>query len=163
MQLENLQKLFVHELRDLYNAENQILDALPDMIDRTSDDRLRSALQEHLEQTRGQVERLDRIFRDMGEDPKGQKCKGMEGLLREAKDLLAEDAAPAVRDAGIISSAQRVEHYEIAGYGTALTYAKLLDDTEATRLLQETLDEEKNADRELTEVAEGTVNIKAMD
>ncbi len=162
MELQNLEKLLVHEMRDLYNAENQILKALPKMIEKVKSDRLREALERHLEETRGQVERLERIFSNRDEDPGGEKCEGMEGLLKEGREILEKDDVDEdVRDAGIIAAAQRVEHYEIAGYGTARTYARMLDDDEAARLLEETLNEEKEADSKLTGIAENTVNPRA--
>lgn len=161
MKLENLEKLFIHELKDLHSAENQILDALPQMIEKSSDDELRSILQRHRDETEQQVDRLERIFDDIGEDPEGQLCEGMQGLIEEGEEILEEDADPSVRDAGIIAAAQRVEHYEISGYGTAATYANMLDREKAGRLLKETLEEEKQADEKLTEIAKRAVNPKA--
>lgn len=161
MKLENLEKLFIHDLKDLHSAEHQILDALPRMMQESSDDQLRSILQRHREETEKQVDRLERIFDELGEDPGGQLCEGMQGLIEEGEEILEEDADPTVRDAGIIAAVQRVEHYEISGYGTAATYANMLDREEAGRLLQETLNEEKQADEKLTELAERTVNPKA--
>lgn len=161
MRLENLEKLFVHELKDLYDAENQILDALPKMIEKAKSDRLRNAFEEHLEETRRQVERLETIFQDRDEEPGGETCVAMKGLIKEGEQLIEEDADEDVRDAGMIAAAQRIEHYEIAGYGTARTYARMLEEKEAVRLLGETLEEEKSADATLTEIAENTVNPRA--
>jgi ferritin-like metal-binding protein YciE len=162
MKIESLQELFIDELKDLYSAENQIIKALPKMIKNANSDELRGAFEEHLEQTKGHVERLDQIFGELNASPKGKKCTGMEGLLEEGKELMAEDMEPEVLDAGLISAAQRVEHYEIAGYGTVRTYAELLGLDEAAKLLQETLDEEKETDRKLTSIAE-SVNVEAAE
>lgn len=161
MKFENLEKLFMHELKDLYSAENQILDALPRMIDRSGDEELRSALEEHLNQTQNQVDRLNTIFQDLEHEPEGQECKGMKGLIEEGEEILEEDADEEVRDAGIIAAAQRVEHYEISGYGTAATYAEMLDQGRSLELLRETLGEEKAADQKLNQIAKRTVNPKA--
>lgn len=161
MKLENLEKLFVHELKDLHSAERQILEALPRMIEKTSDEELRSTLDEHRRKTEQQVNRLEQIFDRLGEDPEGQRCEGMEGLIEEGEEIIGGDADASVRDAGIIAATQRIEHYEISGYGTARTYAKMLENDEAGNLLQETLDEEKEADRRLTEIAMRAVNPKA--
>lgn len=160
--VKSLQELYSKQLSDLYSAEQQIIKALPKMIDATQSDELREALNEHLNVTRNQVSRLDQIFEQMGESPENEKCKGMEGVLQEGSELLKELEDEDVRDAGIIASAQRVEHYEIAGYGTARTYATLLGEDEAAELLQETLQEEKDADEKLNEIAE-ELNFEAMD
>jgi ferritin-like metal-binding protein YciE len=162
MKIETLQELFVDELKDLYSAENQIIKALPKMIKSANSDELRGAFEEHLEQTKVHVERLDQIFGDLNASPRGKKCKGMEGLIEEGKELLEEDIEPEVLDAGMIAAAQRVEHYEIAGYGTVRTYAELLGMDEAANLLQQTLDEEKETDRKLTSIAE-SVNVEAAE
>jgi ferritin-like metal-binding protein YciE len=161
MALESLHDLYVAELRDLYNAENQLLKALPRMAKAASHEDLKAAFTEHLEVTRGQVERLERIFNDLGVKAKGKKCDAMEGLVEEAKDLMAEDAEPSVLDAALIAAAQKVEHYEMAGYGCVRTFARLLGYDEATNLLQETLDEEGEADKTLTELAETIINVEA--
>jgi ferritin-like metal-binding protein YciE len=161
MKLSNLKKLLVHELRDLHSAETQILDALPRLIEKSRDEDLRTAFQEHLEETRRHVTRLNEIFAEFGEEPDDQHCRGMEGLLQESDQMLKEDADADVRDAGIISAVQRVEHYEMAGYGSAATYARMLDERHAAELLEQTLDEEKRADKTLTLIAERTVNPKA--
>lgn len=154
MKLESLKELYVSELQDLYDAENQILQALPKMAQAASSNRLRSAFQEHEQQTRGQVDRLDRIFQQIGANPRGKKCKGVAGLIAEGQELMKEDAEPVVRDAGLIAAAQKVEHYEIAGYGTVRTYAQMLGENDACRLLQETLNEEGETDKKLTAIAE---------
>jgi len=161
MKLDSLQKLFVEELRDLYSAENQILKALPKMAKAARSPELKAAFQKHLEETKGQVERLDTIFEGLGKSPKGKTCKAMEGLVEEGSELMKEDADPAVLDAGLIAAAQRVEHYEIAGYGTVRAYARQLGQEEAVRLLQETLDEEGATDKSLTALAESTINLQA--
>jgi len=161
MSLDSLHDLYVDELKDLYNAENQLLKALPRMAKAAAHPELKAAFTEHLEVTRGQVERLDRIFKELGEKPTGKKCKAMEGLIEEGKDLLEEEAAPSVLDAALIAAAQRVEHYEMAGYGCVRTFARLLGYTDAEQLLQETLDEEGEADHKLTELAESVINLDA--
>lgn len=165
MKLNTLEDLFIHDLKDLYNAEKQIVKALPKMARAASSSKLQSAFEEHLEQTRGQVERLERIFDMLDLDSKGKKCKGMEGLLEEGEELISKSKSinSDVLDAGLIAAAQKVEHYEIAGYGTARTYADLLGHDEAANLLQETLDEEKETDQKLTELAEAMINTKAAE
>lgn len=160
MDLNSLKSLFVDELRDLYDAENQIIKALPKLIDKSHNPQLKSALQEHLQVTRGQVNRLDRIFDQLKEKSSGESCKGMKGLIAEGDDLAGRDGNDSVIDAGIISAAQRVEHYEMAGYGTVRTYATLLGHTDFANLLQQTLDEEKQADDTLTQIAK-TINVQA--
>ncbi len=161
MKLESLHDLYVDELKDLYSAENQLLKALPKMAKAASTEELRTAFKEHLEETRGQVQRLERIFEELDARPKGKKCKAMEGLIEEGKEIMSEDIEPNVLDAALIAAAQRVEHYEIASYGCARTYARLLGYDEAAELLQETLDEEAAADKKLTELAESTINVEA--
>ena len=153
MALNELRDLYVHELRDLYSAEKQITKALPKMIKAANHDELRSAFEEHLEVTREQMSRLEQIFEAMGERSTGPKCKGMEGLIEENKEMLEEDAEPSVCDAALIVGAQKVEHYEIAGYGSARTFAEMLGETKAVRLLERTLQEEEETDRKLTEIA----------
>ncbi|CAN5349826.1 ferritin-like domain-containing protein [soil metagenome] len=162
MALNNLKDLYVEQLRDLYSAENQILKALPQMAEKASHQELRSAFEEHRTVTERQVERLDRIFSDLSEKPKGHHCKGMEGLLKEGQELMQEKAADDVMDAGLIAAAQRVEHYEMAGYGTVRTYADMLGQQEHSRLLQQTLDEEGQTDERLTQLAERVINIDAI-
>ncbi len=160
MKLENLEQLFVQELRDLYDAEDQITDALPKMIEAAHYPQLKNALQQHLDVTRKQIERLDQIFDILGEDASGQTCKGMKGVIKEGDEIISQGGDNATVDAGIISAAQRVEHYEMAGYGTVRTYAELLGQQQISQLLQQTLDEEKEADEKLTEIAR-SVNIEA--
>ena len=162
MRLDSLQKLYVEELKDLYSAEKQLLKALPKMAKAASSPALQGAFRDHLEQTKGQVERLERIFEALDKSPKGKKCKAMEGLVEEGAELIGEDADPDVLDAGLIAAAQKVEHYEIAGYGTVRTYAQLLGEDEAANLLQQTLDEEAETDKKLTELAEGLINLQAV-
>jgi len=162
MKLESLHDLYVDELKDLYNAEGQLLKALPQMAKAASSPELAQAFEDHLEETKGQVERLERIFKELDASPKGKKCKAMEGLIEEGKELIKEeDVDPTVLDAGLICAAQKVEHYEMAGYGCVRTFAKLLGYDEAADLLQETLDEEGAADKKLTELAESVINVEA--
>jgi len=160
MKLESLHDLFVDELKDLYSAENQLLKALPKMAKAASSSELQAAFEDHLEVTQGQVRRLEKVFKKLGVSPKGKKCKAMEGLIEEGKELLEEDAEPAVLDAALIAAAQKVEHYEIAGYGTVRTFARLLGHEDAAELLQQTLDEEGDADKKLTELSE-SINVDA--
>ena len=160
MEMESLRELFVEELKDLYSAENQIIKALPKMVKSATSNELKKGFEQHLAQTRGQVERLEKIFKELDESPKGKKCKGMEGLLEEGNELMEEDAEPEVLDAGLIAAAQHVEHYEIAGYGCVRTYADLLGFNNAAKLLQQTLDEEKQTDEKLTDLAK-SINVKA--
>jgi ferritin-like metal-binding protein YciE len=156
----SLQQLYLEQLRDLYDAEQQIIKALPEMIDAATSTELKDGLTEHLEVTRTQASRLEQIFEDLGEKAKGEKCKGIRGVLEESSDLVGKIDDPDLRDSAIIASAQRVEHYEMAGYGTARTFATLLRQEEASKLLQQTLDEEKEADQTLTELAE-EINLEA--
>jgi ferritin-like metal-binding protein YciE len=160
MKLENLQQLYLKELRDLYDAEKQITVALPKLINAASNPELKSGLQEHLEVTNTQISRLESIFQSLNEKPTGETCKGMKGVIKEGDEIVSAGGDPATVDAGIISAAQRVEHYEMAGYGTVRTYAKLLGQQEHANLLQQTLDEEVEADETLTEIA-NTVNVEA--
>ncbi len=160
MKLENLHQLFLKELRDLYSAETQITDALPKMIDHATHPELKNALQQHLTVTKQQITRLDQIFSRLNEKSSGETCKGMKGLLKEGDEIISQGGDGSTIDAGIISAAQRVEHYEMAGYGTVRTYAELLGKKEIANLLQQTLDEEKEADQTLTQIA-GSVNIEA--
>jgi ferritin-like metal-binding protein YciE len=160
MKLESLHDLYLFELKDLYSAEDQILKALPKMIEKAQSPELRAALQNHLEETRGHVMRLEEVFRMHGEDAEKEKCKGMQGVLAEGDDLVGKDATPAVRDAAIISACQRVEHYEIASYGTVRTYAEQLGHQRAAEVLNQTLQEEVAADKKLTQIA-GNRNIEA--
>jgi len=161
MAMNSLHDLYVEELKDLYNAENQLLKALPKMAKAASAPELAEAFTEHLVVTKTQIERLETIFKGLGVSPKGKKCKAMEGLVEEGKEVIEEDGDPSVKDAALIAAAQRVEHYEMAGYGCVRTFAKLLGYADAEALLQETLDEEKDADVTLTELAESVINVAA--
>src|SRR5579872_872351 len=151
---EGLRELYIEELKDLYNAENQLVKALPKMAKAASSDELRQGFEEHLEQTRGHVQRLEKIFQALGENPRGKKCKGMEGLVDEGAEVMGEDFEGSLMDAALIGAAQRVEHYEIAAYGTACAFAKELGEGEQESLLKETLEEEKQTDQKLTKLAE---------
>jgi len=161
MSLDSLDKLFLEELKDVYNAEKQILRALPRMAKTADSPELQQAFTKHLKETEGHVRRLERIFQELGQAARGKKCKGMEGLLEEGKEVLEEDGEPAVIDAALIASAQRVEHYEIAAYGCLRTYAQLLGYSQAEQLLQQTLQEEEAADQKLTELGESGINEAA--
>ena len=162
MELATLEKLYVDELKDLYSAEHQILKALPKMIKAATSKDLRNGFELHLKQTEQQVKRLDKIFDRMGKAPTGKKCRGMVGLLEEGAELLKADAEPAVLDAGMISAAQRVEHYEMAAYGTVRTYAELLKQSSDAKLLQDTLNEEKETNEKLTKLAT-KINVAALE
>lgn len=162
MKLDSLQKLYVHELKDLYSAEQQILEALPKMVEAASDKELKNAFAHHLSETKKHVARLDLIFKDLDFEPTGHKCNGMEGLLKEGEELLKSDVERRVLDAAMVAAAQRVEHYEMAGYGTARAYAEKLGEHEAADILQETLDEEGQANKKLTRLAERNLNFFAM-
>jgi len=162
MSLESLDSLFLNELKDVYNAEKQILKALPRMAKAASAEALRDAFTKHLRETEGQVRRLERIFKLLDQAPRGKKCKGMEGLLEEGKEIMEEEGAPEVIDAALIAAAQRVEHYEMAAYGCLRTYAQLLGHQEAAELLQQTLSEEEAADEKLTALGEGGINQAAV-
>ncbi|MCX2739331.1 YciE/YciF ferroxidase family protein [Pontibacter anaerobius] len=161
MKLNNLKDLLIHELKDIYNAEQQITKALPKMIKATSSKQLKGAFEDHLSVTEKQIERLEQVFDLIGEKAKGEKCKAMEGIIREADSMMSEKADANVMDAALIASAQRVEHYEIAAYGTVCTYAKQLGMTDVLDLLHQTLEEEKQTDEQLTMIAEQHINIKA--
>jgi ferritin-like metal-binding protein YciE len=160
MEMESLKELFVGELKDLYSAENQILKALPKMIKKATSPDLKRGFEKHLKETEVHVERLEKIFQQLEVSPRGKKCKGMEGIIEDGKELMEEDAEPEVMDAGLIGAAQHVEHYEIAGYGCVRTYAELLGQTKVAALLQKTLDEEKATDEKLTQLA-GNINVEA--
>lgn len=160
MAAKSLQELYVEQLQDLYSAEQQIMKALPRMIEAAQAEELRNALNEHLEVTRTQAGRIETICQELGEDPQNEKCKGMEGVLKEGSDLVKE-VSDEVRDAAIIAAAQRVEHYEMAGYGTARTYASFLGFDVAASSLEQTLTEEKEADQTLSDLAED-LNVEAM-
>jgi ferritin-like metal-binding protein YciE len=161
MQVENLRELLIAEIRDIYDAEEQIVDELPDIIDKVQSPQLKSALQMHLEETRGQILRLEQVFNKLGEEVEGETCAGMKGILKEGSDAIDDAEKGDVRDAVIIAACQKVEHYEIASYGCVRTYAKQLGLNDVAQLLQQTLDEEGNADKKLTTIAEQTVNVQA--
>lgn len=162
MKLASIDELFLHELQDLYSAEKQLLDALPKMAKTASSDDLQEAFQTHFEQTQEHAHRLERIFEDLDLKAGRHKCKAMEGLIKEGSEILQADGLDSVRDAAMIGAAQRVEHYEIAGYGTARTFAEMLGHVEAAELLQQTLDEEKETDKLLSGLAFSTVNVEAQ-
>ena len=161
MELEHLMNLYVDELKDVYSAEKQILSALPKMASKAKHEELRKAFENHRVMTEEQVRRLDTIFDDLKQSPAGKKCKGMEGLIEEGEEMMEEDADPDVMDAAMIAAAQRVEHYEIAAYGTLRTYANQLGLTDHARLLQTTLDEEGTTDKLLSKLAETRINKDA--
>jgi ferritin-like metal-binding protein YciE len=165
MKLESLRELFIEELEDLYSGEKMIIKALPKMASEASTPELKRAFEEHLRQTEGHVKRLDQIFdqlekEDKDIDREDKKCKGIEGIIKEGEELIKKDAEPEVRDAGLIAAAQRVEHYEIAAYGTVRTYANLLGRSNFAQLLEKTLEEEKETDQLLNTIA-SRVNIEA--
>ena len=162
MKLNTLEQLYISELRDLYSAENQLLKALPKMAKGASSPELKDAFEKHLEQTKGHVERLEQIFQQLDESPKGKTCHGMKALIEEGSEILKEDGEDSVIDAGIIVAAQKVEHYEIASYGSVRTFANLLNQDESARLLQSTLDEESETNENLNRLAEGIVNPEAL-
>jgi ferritin-like metal-binding protein YciE len=161
MELNTLKDLYVHELKDLFSAEKQILKALPKMAKAASNKELVAGFQQHLEQTKGHAERLEQILTSHKQTTRGPKCKGMEGVIAEGAEMIEEEADVEVKDAGLIAAAQRVEHYEMAGYGTARTYAELLGDKEGAKLLALTLEEEKQTDQKLSQVAQSAVNVAA--
>jgi ferritin-like metal-binding protein YciE len=161
MKLDSLRDLYIAELKDLYDAENRIIKALPKMAEAASSPDLRSAFEQHLQQTRGHVDRLEQVFQSLDETPKGEKCKGMVGIIDEGEDMMDKDAAPAVGDAALIAAAQRVEHYEIAAYGTVRTFARRLGYEDQAQLLNQTLQEEGETDKKLTSLAESYINEDA--
>jgi ferritin-like metal-binding protein YciE len=160
--MATLEDLYTDLLKDLYSAEKQLVKALPKLAKNTQAPDLQKAFQEHLRQTEGHVERIERIFSELGGSPRGKKCVGMEGLVEEGNELLQENVDPDVLDAGLIAAAQKVEHYEIASYGTARTWAQRLGYDQAARLLQQTLEEESMANEKLTQIAESHVNMEAQ-
>lgn len=162
MAMKSLHDLLVEELKDLYSAENQLVKALPKMAKAATAPELREAFESHLEETNGQVERLEQIFKGLEESPKGKKCAAMEGLIEEGSEIISENEKSSVLDAGLICAAQKVEHYEIASYGCVRTFAQLLGLEDVAELLQETLDEEGAADKKLTELAESIINVEAQ-
>jgi len=161
MELSSLEDLLVEELKDLYSAEKQLTKALPKMAKGANHEELKQAIQEHLTQTEEHVRRLEQCFEQLGQAPKAKKCQAMEGLIEEGAELLKQDADDDVKDAGIIAAAQKVEHYEIAGYGTVRAYAELLGHEDVVQLLQQTLDEEKETNEKLNDLAMSTINVEA--
>lgn len=161
MEMDSLQELLIHDLRDLYSAENQLTKALPKMAKKASNPELKKAFETHLRETEVQIERLQKIFDKLGKKPTGKKCVAMEGLIDEGKEAMAEDMDDDTMDAALISVAQKVEHYEIAGYGTVRTWAQQLGDDQMAKTLQQTLDEEGKTDKLLTELAESVINLEA--
>ncbi len=159
--LKSLDDLLIHEMQDIYHAEGQIVKALPRMIKAASHPELQAAFEEHLEQTEGQIERLDQAFKLLGMSAKGKKCEGMAGLIEEGKKLMEEDAEPSVMDAALIAAAQKIEHYEIASYGCVCTYAEMLGYEQVHDLLGQNLEEEETTDEKLTVLAEAVINIEA--
>ncbi len=163
MEFNKLEDLYIHELKDLYNAERQIVNTLPKMAQAASSSELENAFKQHLEQTKRQIERLEKIFKMCNISADSKECKGIKGIIEEGEELIKnkENIDPDVLDAGLISGAQKVEHYEMAGYGTVRTFAEFLGQDEAANLLQQTLDEEKQTDKKLTELAENMINVHA--
>ena len=161
MEMETLKDLYVEELKDLYSAENQIIKALPKMIKAASHSELKQAFTTHLRETEIHAQRIEQVCEELGVSPKGKKCVGMEGLLKEGSELIKEKPEPDVLDAGLIAAAQHVEHYEMAGYGCCRTYARQLGYESQYEMLQATLDEEGNADKILTDIAESSINVEA--
>ncbi len=161
MKLQTLQDLYVHELKDLYSAEKQLIRALPKMAKAASHPDLAAGFKTHLEETKVHAERLEKLLSSHGQTTRGPKCKGMEGVVSEGSEMIEEEADEEVRDAGLIAAAQRVEHYEIAGYGCARTYAEILGDKDGAKVLQTTLDEEAETDRKLTDLAKASINVAA--
>jgi ferritin-like metal-binding protein YciE len=161
MAKEALKNLYIEELRDLYDAENRLVKALPKLAKAAESEELRAGFEEHLEQTKGHVDRLPQIFESLDERPGGKKCAAMIGLIQEGQDILDEDFEDGVKDAALISAARRVEHYEIAAYGCVKTWAGLLGETQAQSLMEQTLNEEKEADEKLTELSSG-INLEAV-
>ncbi len=163
MKFDSLQDVFVDSIRDLYNAENQLVKALPKMAKAAHSSELRTAFEEHLQQTEGHVERLERVAEELGVKPKGKTCQAMKGLIEEGQEIIEHDGEPSAKDAALIGAAQKVEHYEIAAYGTVRTFARLLGEENVAELLQQTLDEEGAADKKLTEIAESGLNQEAAE
>ena len=161
MELQTLTDLYIHELKDLYSAEQQLIKALPKMAKAATNQELAAGFQKHLEQTKEHARRLEQILSAHKQTTRGAKCKGMEGLVAEGAEMIEEEADAEVKDAGLIAAAQRVEHYEMAGYGTARAYAELLGDQEGTKLLQTTFEEEKQTDQKLTQLAKSAINVAA--
>lgn len=163
MKMNSLEELFIDNLKDLYDAEHQIIKALPKMVDAASSSDLKNGFQQHLNVTKEQVKRLEQIFTEMNQKPSGKKCLGMEGLIKEGQEVMTElKSDPDALDAGMIAAAQKIEHYEISGYGTARTYASTLGHQRAASLLEKTLQEESQTDEKLTRLAESHINVEAM-
>lgn len=160
--MKKLEDLFEHQLKDLYSAESQLIKALPKMAKTATDSKLKKAFEDHLEETKNQKKRLEEVCEELGIKPTGETCKAMEGLIKEAESFIEEDAESEVKDAGLIAEAQRVEHYEISGYGTAVRYAKELGHDKIANKLHKTLEEEYKADEKLNKMAEGRLNKKAI-
>ncbi len=163
MKIDSLKKLYIHSLKDLYHAEHQLVEALPKMEKAASSGELKAGFREHVTQTRAQIERLERIFEELGVSPTGVKCDAMEGLISEGEEAIKEIKEPEVRDAGLIGAAQKVEHYEIASYGTARAFARLLGYENAVELLTDSLEEEVQTDERLTELALSGINENAVE
>jgi ferritin-like metal-binding protein YciE len=161
MELQTLKDLYIHELKDLFSAEQQLVKALPKMAKAASNKELAAGFEEHLEQTKGHAQRVEQILSSHQQTTRGPKCKGMEGIVAEGAEMIEEEADDEVKDAGLIAAAQRVEHYEMAGYGTARTYAELLGDKEGAKLLGLTLEEERQTDQKLSKLAKSAVNVAA--
>jgi ferritin-like metal-binding protein YciE len=159
--MKNLKDLFEHQLKDLYSAESQLIEALPKMAKTASDDKLKKAFESHLEETKEHQKRIKEICEELGIKPTGEECKAMKGLIKEAEEFIKEDAEKDVKDAGLVAEAQRVEHYEISGYGTAVRYAKELGHDDIAKKLKKTLDQEYGADEKLNKLAEGRLNKEA--
>lgn len=162
MEVESLQELLIEEMRDIYSAESQLTKAMPRMAKKATSPQLKRAFETHLRETEGQIVRLQKIFEKLGKKPTGKKCAAMEGLLEEGKEMMGEDMDDDVMDAALIAIAQKVEHYEIASYGTVRTWAQACGDEQTARLLQQTLDEEGKTDKLLTELAESSINVEAV-
>ncbi|MBV9873116.1 MAG: ferritin-like domain-containing protein [Verrucomicrobia bacterium] len=161
MQLDTLKDLYIHELKDLYSVERQLIAALPKMAKTAHNEKLQASFREHLEQTKEHASRLEKILKQQGASTRGKKCKGMEGIVMEGAELIEEEADPEVKDAALIGAAQRAEHYEIAGYGTAKAYAEILRDDDGLKLLSATLEEEEQTDAKLTNLAKSSINVTA--
>jgi ferritin-like metal-binding protein YciE len=161
MELDTLQDLYIHELKDLYSAEKQLIKALPKMAKAAKNEELAAGFQEHLEQTKQHAQRLEHVLHTHRQTPRAPKCKGMEGIIAEGAEMIEEQGDDEVKDAGLIAAAQRAEHYEMAGYGTARTYAELLDDKEGAKLLSQTFEEERETDQKLTKLAKSAINVGA--
>jgi len=162
MAIKSMDDLFLEEIKDLYDAEKQLVKALPKMAKAADSDELRQGFQEHLDQTKGHVDRLEKVFDILGKKASGKKCEAMQGLIEEGNDVIEEIDASPLRDAALIAAAQKVEHYEIAAYGSCRTFAEILGRSDAAELLEQTLEEEKSTDEKLTELAEGMINEEAV-